>query len=106
MEQLPDVRDTRVEVENLWCQMVMAGAVAVGGLLNGASVPDSFESDRIAFYHWGFTLAFLELLILLVVATTLSSRATGWEHHGGASRSAAGVGGPGCPRPRARSRGG
>jgi hypothetical protein len=46
--------------------VVMAGAVALGGLFNGANVPVSLEQIRIAFYHWTFTLAFLELLILLL----------------------------------------
>lgn len=46
--------------------VVMAGGVALGGLFNGSNVPDSLEQIRIAFYHWTFTLAFLELLILLV----------------------------------------
>lgn len=46
--------------------VVMAGAVALGGLFNGSNVPNSLEEIRISFYHWTFTLAFLELLIVLM----------------------------------------
>ena len=49
--------------------VVVAGAVVVGGLINGANVPNSLEQTRIAFYHWAFTLAFLEFLILLLAVS-------------------------------------
>jgi hypothetical protein len=49
--------------------VVVAGAVVAGGLINGANVPNSLEQTRIAFYHWAFTLAFLEFLIFLLAVS-------------------------------------
>jgi hypothetical protein len=42
--------------------------VAVGGLVNGASVPSGIEQYRLAFYHWAFALAFFATLALGLAA--------------------------------------
>jgi hypothetical protein len=47
--------------------VLMAGMVAAGGFVNGASVPVSLEQFRIAFYHWVFPL-----LLLVIVALGLA----------------------------------
>ena len=54
--------------------VVMTGALVVAGILNGANIPNSIEQSRIAFYHWAFALAFLELLIVIVFARELVRR--------------------------------
>ena len=54
--------------------VIMTLAVAVAGLLNGANVPGSVEQVRINFYHWTFTLAFLELFTLLVAIGSVACR--------------------------------
>jgi hypothetical protein len=43
---------------------LMAGFAAVGGLVNGASVPEGMEQYRLTFYHWAFALAFFVTLVL------------------------------------------
>jgi hypothetical protein len=43
---------------------LMAGFAAVGGLVNGASVPSGMEQYRLTFYHWVFALAFFVTLVL------------------------------------------
>jgi hypothetical protein len=47
---------------------LVAGCVAVGGLVNGASVPSGIEQYRLAFYHWAFALAFLVTLTVGLAA--------------------------------------
>ena len=47
---------------------LMAGFAAVGGLVNGASVPSGMEQYRLTFYHWAFALAFFVALALALAA--------------------------------------
>ena len=56
----------RREKPRLGALVLMTGALAVGGFINGTNVPASLEQGRIAFYHWAFILAFLEVLILVL----------------------------------------
>ena len=52
--------------------VVMAAVVAVAGLVNGASVPTgTYETYRLAFYHWIFPLTFLVTLVLALVVVEL-----------------------------------
>ncbi|HMG45089.1 MAG TPA: hypothetical protein VK611_27400 [Acidimicrobiales bacterium] len=48
--------------------VAMAVAAALGGLVNGSSVPVGIEQYRLPFYHWAFVLAFFvtTALVLLV----------------------------------------
>jgi hypothetical protein len=61
---------------------LMAGFAAVGGLVNGASVPSGMEQYRLTFYHWVFALAFFVTLTLGLAATDavrrLVSRPPAW----------------------------
>jgi hypothetical protein len=74
---------------------VMAGIVVAGGLMNGASVPDSLEQSRLALYHWVWPLLFFVLLTLSLAAIELVRR-TRWVGARSASggRSASGASGP------------
>jgi hypothetical protein len=75
---------------------LVAGFVAVGGLVNGASVPSGIEQYRLAFYHWALALAFFVTLALgLAVADGLRWAAGRWA----AGRWAAGRWAAGSPRP-------
>jgi hypothetical protein len=49
-------------------------AVAVGGFLNGMSVPDSLEQYRIVFYHWAWPLQLLVAVALGLAAGDLARR--------------------------------
>ena len=51
-----------------------AAAVAVGGYLNGASVPDSLEQHRLVFYHWAWPLQLLVALALGLALGDLARR--------------------------------
>jgi hypothetical protein len=54
--------------------VVSIGIVALGGLVNGASVPDSLEQLRLPFYHWTFALSLLVLVALALGVADLASR--------------------------------
>jgi hypothetical protein len=56
---------------------VMAGVVAVAGLVNGASVPVGIEQHRVAFYHWTFVLAFFVAVVVGLAVADLLRRALG-----------------------------
>jgi hypothetical protein len=53
---------------------LMVGFVAVGGLVNGSSVPDGLEQYRLVFYHWTFALAFFVTLTLGVALVDTGRR--------------------------------
>jgi hypothetical protein len=51
-----------------WSRLVvMAGVLAVGGLVSGASVPEGPERLRLVFYHWALALDVLLLVAWLVL---------------------------------------
>jgi hypothetical protein len=52
--------------------VVSAGIVAIGGLVNGSSVPDSLERLRLPFYHWAWALSVLVLVALALGAAELA----------------------------------
>jgi hypothetical protein len=55
--------------------VLVAGALAVAGVLTGTNVPDSPEQGRLNFFHWAFALALLQLLALAwLAAEVLRSR--------------------------------
>ena len=56
---------------------VMAGVVAVAGLVNGASVPVGIEQHRVAFYHWTFVLAFFVAVVGGLAVADVLRRALG-----------------------------
>ena len=78
---------------------VMAGIVVVGGLMNGASVPDSLEQSRLALYHWVWPLLFFVLLTLSLAAIELVRR-TRWM---GARSARSASGGSGASGARSAS---
>lgn len=57
------------------------GIVAVSGVVNGSSVPDSLEQLRLPFYHWTFALSLLILVALGLGVVDVAKRllpAPGW----------------------------
>ena len=48
--------------------VVVGGGVALGGFLTGMTQPNANSADRISYYHWAFTLGFIELLAVGWVA--------------------------------------
>jgi hypothetical protein len=55
--------------------VVMAGVLVAAGLVNGSSVPTgTYETYRLAFYHWIFPLTFVVVLVLALAAFELITR--------------------------------
>jgi len=54
--------------------LAMAGAAALGGLLDSASIPRGIEQYRLAFYHWAFVLTFLVGFALVLFVGDLAGR--------------------------------
>jgi hypothetical protein len=54
--------------------VVMVGVLAVAGLANGASVPESLEKFRLPLYHWAFPLALMVVLALGLGLADLARR--------------------------------
>lgn len=50
------------------------GIVAVSGVVNGSSVPDSLEQLRLPFYHWTFALSLLILVALALGVVDVAKR--------------------------------
>jgi hypothetical protein len=54
--------------------VVMAGVVALAGLVNGSSVPEGLEKFRLALYHWAHPLSFLVVVSLGLGLVQLARR--------------------------------
>jgi hypothetical protein len=54
--------------------VILGGGVMAGGFLTGMTQPDADSANRIAYYHWAFTLGFVELLAVGWVVWSLVRR--------------------------------
>lgn len=59
-------RDLRVTL------VLMAGSLALAGLINGSRIPAGLESGRLAFYHWMWPFTFFALLSLFLAVPELA----------------------------------